>query len=82
MIWLILIAVIIGALAGWLAGVVMKSKRSFLWNVILGIAGGFVGSFIAGLVGIGGDGWIISILIGAGGACLLIIVGRALGLTK
>ena len=43
----IILILLIGAIAGWLAGLIMKGKgMGFLVNAILGIVGAFVGSFI------------------------------------
>lgn len=42
--------IVVGAIAGWLAGVVMKSHQSLLGNIILGIVGSFVGGFVLTLV--------------------------------
>jgi len=69
----ILVFLAIGALVGWIAGIIMKSKSGLLLNIIFGIVGGFVGGFLASLVGIGG-GWIVSILISIAGACLVIFI--------
>jgi uncharacterized membrane protein YeaQ/YmgE (transglycosylase-associated protein family) len=56
--------VLVGVLAGWLAGYVMKRGGYGLrWDIILGLAGSTVGSLVfwaqgvspgAGLVGVGG----------------------------
>ena len=48
----LLIAIAIGAVSGWLAGILMKSKGSLLRNIILGIVGGLLGKFLFGLLGI------------------------------
>lgn len=57
------IEILIGALVGWLAGLVMKSKGGFWKNAIMGILGGIIGGFLPfGIIG--------SIL----GACLVIFV--------
>ncbi len=46
---------IIGALAGWLAGQFMKgSGFGLLGNLIVGIIGGVLGGMLFGLLGIGG----------------------------
>lgn len=63
--WLlgIVIDILVGALVGWLAGLIMKSKGGFWRNAIMGILGGFVGGLLPfGIIG--------SIL----GACLVIFV--------
>lgn len=64
-----LIFIIIGAVAGWLAGLIMKGGGfGFLVNAILGIVGGLVGGWLFGLLGItiGGDyGPFITAVVGA-----------------
>ena len=71
---------IFGALVGWLAGIVMKSKQSLIRNIILGILGSFVGGFVASFMGIGTIGGfnIVNIVISVAGACLLIFIVRIL----
>ena len=73
--WQLLVSIVIGALAGWIAGQIMKSKGSFLRNVILGIVGGAVGGWLGSLIGIGG-GWVMSIILAVAGACLIIWLFR------
>jgi uncharacterized membrane protein YeaQ/YmgE (transglycosylase-associated protein family) len=46
----ILAWLIVGAIAGWLAGLVMKSPMGLIGDIILGIVGSFVGGFILTLV--------------------------------
>ena len=74
----LLIAIAIGAVAGFLASKIMGSKGGLLRNIIMGIIGGIVGSFILGLVGISGSGYIGTIVVSVIGACLVIAVGRLL----
>lgn len=45
-----IIWLIVGAIAGWLAGIVMKSNYGLITNIILGIVGSFVGGFVLTLV--------------------------------
>ena len=52
-----LIFIIIGAIAGWLAGLIMKGGGfGFLINALLGIVGGVVGGWLFGVLGIGMGG--------------------------
>ena len=44
-----IIALVIGGIAGWLAGVIMKTKHGLLLNVVFGLVGGVVGNLIMGL---------------------------------
>jgi uncharacterized membrane protein YeaQ/YmgE (transglycosylase-associated protein family) len=79
----LIIALIMGGIVGWLASIVMKSNQQMgiIANVLVGIVGGLLGHFLAGMVGISGSGigkWIISL----GGAILLIVILRAVGVFK
>lgn len=73
--WQLLVAIVIGAFAGWVAGKIMKSKGSFLRNLILGILGGALGGWLGSLIHIGG-GWVMSIILAIAGACLIIFLFR------
>lgn len=74
MILSIIITILIGALIGWLAGLIMKSKHGFWINCLVGIIGSFLGGWIGSLIGIGGGilGFVMSIV----GTCLLIVILR------
>ena len=44
---------LIGAVAGWLAGLLMRGGGfGLLGNIVVGIVGAFVGGFLFGLVGL------------------------------
>ncbi|MEX3013955.1 GlsB/YeaQ/YmgE family stress response membrane protein [Gymnodinialimonas hymeniacidonis] len=70
-------ALIIGALAGWIAEKIMKSDMGLLMNIVLGISGALVLNGILFMV-IGNTlgGSIGQLVVGAAGACLLIYVVR------
>lgn len=74
----IIISIIIGALSGWIASIIMNSKSSLIRNIIIGIIGGFVGTFILGLFGINGSGYLGAIIVSTIGSCLLIFVASKL----
>ncbi len=79
----ILVMLLIGAVAGWLAGIIMNSKGSLLRNIILGIVGGFVGGWIFSLLNTSialslGPINVGTIIVSAIGACILIFVGKIL----
>ena len=72
-----LIFLIIGALAGWLAGLVMKGRGlGVLGNIIVGVIGAFLGGWLLPMLGVsfgGNIGLFITAFIGA--VILLAIVG-------
>ncbi|MEQ5788217.1 GlsB/YeaQ/YmgE family stress response membrane protein [Erythrobacter sp. NFXS35] len=54
----LIIALIVGGVAGWLASLVMNRDASMgiFWNIVVGCVGSVVGNLIAGpLLGIGGS---------------------------
>ena len=79
----ILLWIVLGALAGFIAGKIMGSeKRGFVANVLIGILGANIGGFVASRLGLGSvDGFnLYSLLIAVGGACLLLwIAGKVAG---
>lgn len=69
--------IIIGAVAGWLAGTLMKGGGfGLIGDIVVGILGGIIGGWLAGALGIGGGGLIGSLLIATGGAIVLILIIR------
>lgn len=72
----IITAIIVGALAGWIAEKVMKSNMGLLANIGLGIAGALIANILLGLFGIALGGVIGYLIAGILGACLLIFIAR------
>jgi uncharacterized membrane protein YeaQ/YmgE (transglycosylase-associated protein family) len=74
----IIIALVIGGVAGWLAGLIMNgSGFGVLVDVIVGIVGGVVGNWLLGLFGFSfGGGLIATLLTAVVGAVVLIFVIR------
>jgi uncharacterized membrane protein YeaQ/YmgE (transglycosylase-associated protein family) len=72
--------IIVGLIAGWLAGQVMKGGGyGVLVDIILGILGGIVGGWVFGLLGIWSGGRIIgSIIVAFVGAVILVGITRLL----
>ncbi|GAC1609645.1 MAG: GlsB/YeaQ/YmgE family stress response membrane protein [Aquirhabdus sp.] len=69
---------IVGAIAGWLAGVVVKGGGfGVLIDIVVGIVGAFIGGWLAGVLGIHiGDGFIASIVTATIGAVILLFILR------
>ena len=74
----ILLWVILGAVAGWIADIIMKSDHGVIEDIILGIVGAFVGGFILNFLGQSGvTGFnIYSLIVAVIGAVVLIFLGR------
>jgi uncharacterized membrane protein YeaQ/YmgE (transglycosylase-associated protein family) len=72
--------IVVGLIAGWLTGKIMKgSGYGFVVDILLGIAGALVGGFIAEHLGLAPHGGIIySTLIALGGAIILVAIIRLL----
>lgn len=75
-----LYAIVVGLIAGWLAGQVMKGGGyGILVDIILGILGGIVGSWLFTSLGFWpGGGMIGSIIVSFVGAVILVAISRAL----
>ena len=73
-IWFILI----GLIAGWLAGQVMKGGGyGVIGDIIVGILGALPGGWLFGVLGIGAGGGLIgSLIVAFIGACILIFLVR------
>jgi uncharacterized membrane protein YeaQ/YmgE (transglycosylase-associated protein family) len=71
--------VIVGLVAGWAAGKIMKgSGYGVLMDIVLGIVGAVVGGLLLGIIGIHGEGLIGSIVVAIFGAVFLIWLSRRL----
>ena len=70
----IIATVLVGALAGWIAGQIMKKNGGMLYYIVIGIVGSFLGTFVFGLLGFSAHGLIASIATSVIGACLLIFI--------
>lgn len=71
----ILVSLVIGALAGWLASIIMKKGMGLLVCIIVGVIGGFLGSWVFGLLGLnGGNTFFGQLLVGTLGAVLLLFI--------
>ena len=75
-----LYAIIVGLIAGWLAGVVMKGGGyGILIDILLGILGGILGNWLFGRLGLAsGSGIFGSIIVSFIGAVILVGITRVL----
>lgn len=73
LVWVILI----GILVGWLAGQLWKGGGfGILGDLIVGILGSFLGHWVAGLIGIYSYGFIGSLILSVIGALILLFLIR------
>ena len=69
--------IIVGLIAGWAAGKIMKGGGyGVIADIILGILGAILGGWVVGALGFGGGGLIWSILVAILGAVILIWITR------
>jgi uncharacterized membrane protein YeaQ/YmgE (transglycosylase-associated protein family) len=78
----ILVWIIVGGIAGFVASKVISGKgMGLLWDIVVGILGAFLGGWLAGLAGISvntGTFTISGLLAAFVGAVILLVVFRAL----
>lgn len=70
--------IVLGAISGWIASMVMGASNTLLTDIILGVVGALVGGFIMslfGAVGVTGFNW-YSFFVAILGAVVLIWLGR------
>ena len=72
--------IVVGLIAGWLAGQVMKGGGyGIVVDIILGMLGGIVGGWVFGMLGIFPEGGLIgSIIVAFVGAVILVAITRVL----
>lgn len=70
---------IIGLVAGWLAGTLMRGGGfGLVGDLIVGIVGALIGGVLFGAAGVGGGGLLGAILMATVGAVILILCLRLL----
>ncbi|MEP7220403.1 MAG: GlsB/YeaQ/YmgE family stress response membrane protein [Bacteroidota bacterium] len=82
-------SIVVGAIIGWLASIIGRTNNQMgcLWNIVVGVVGAALGHwiaqrFFASMAG-SADGFSIrNLLISIGGAVLLVLILRTLGILK
>lgn len=74
----ILVWILIGAIAGWLAALIVRGGgMGFVVNVVLGIVGAVIGGWLLGALGLSiGTGFFAAIVNAVIGAVVLLLVIR------
>jgi uncharacterized membrane protein YeaQ/YmgE (transglycosylase-associated protein family) len=76
--WLIW-TILIGILAGWLAGQIVKGRgMGVVVDLIVGIIGSLLGGFVFGLLGLAAYGLIGRLVMAVVGAVLLLLLVRVI----
>lgn len=74
-----LVAIIVGGLAGWLAGKFMDVRFGVLMNILIGIVGAVVGNAVLAQFGVFvAGGWLGYLITGFIGACILLFIVKLL----
>jgi uncharacterized membrane protein YeaQ/YmgE (transglycosylase-associated protein family) len=75
----IIVLLLVGLIAGFLAGKVMTGRGlGLIWDIVVGILGAFLGGWLVGLLGIAVGGLLAEIVVAFIGAVILLFVFRAL----
>ena len=71
----LIIFLVLGAVAGWLAGLIMKGRGfGLLGNIIVGIIGAVLGGYLFGALGLAAGGLIGSLITAVIGAVVLLFL--------
>ena len=74
----LVVFLVIGAIAGWLAGVLVKGGGFGLFgDIVVGIIGAVIGGWVFGLLGIAAGGVVGAIVAATVGAVILLLIVRA-----
>jgi uncharacterized membrane protein YeaQ/YmgE (transglycosylase-associated protein family) len=74
----LIVFIIVGAVAGWLAGLIVKGMGfGLLGNIVVGIVGAFIAGYLFPAIGISIGSGIISAIIHStiGAVILLVLIG-------
>lgn len=80
----LLMSLLVGALIGWLASLLMKTDKQMgtIANIIVGIVGAWLGGVLAGMLGFAAVTTVSSLIVAVLGACVLIALLKALNIFK
>lgn len=73
----LILFLVIGLVAGWLAGRIMKGRGfGLVGDLVVGVIGAFIGAWVFGLLGIPAGGTLGLLVVSLVGALLLLYVLR------
>jgi uncharacterized membrane protein YeaQ/YmgE (transglycosylase-associated protein family) len=75
----LLIILLVGGIAGWIAGLLVKGRGlGIIVNIVVGIIGAFIGGWVFAQLGIAISGLLGSIVMATCGAVILLLILGAL----
>lgn len=75
----IIVTLVIGGLAGWIASLLVGGGGGLIKNVIVGILGAFIGSYVFELAGLSAEPTLVgSLIVATVGAIILLAVAKLL----
>lgn len=76
----LLLWIVLGALAGWIASMIVRSQQGLLLDIIVGIVGALIGGWVMSLFGYGGvSGFnVYSIVVAILGSVILLAIVKAI----
>jgi uncharacterized membrane protein YeaQ/YmgE (transglycosylase-associated protein family) len=74
---------VVGLIAGWCAGFVMKGAGyGLIGDIVVGLLGAMIGGFLSGFFITGNAGFWSSVGVAFIGACILIVIARFVALKR
>jgi uncharacterized membrane protein YeaQ/YmgE (transglycosylase-associated protein family) len=72
--------IVIGAIAGWLASLIMKTREGLLLDIVIGVVGALLGGFLLSfVVDTANGGWWFTLFAATFGAVILLALMRLVG---
>ncbi|OMC03731.1 hypothetical protein A5735_00590 [Mycolicibacter heraklionensis] len=72
--------IVIGAIAGWIAGMAMKTKYGLLTDIVVGVVGALIGGFLLSfVVDTASGGWWFTLFTAILGSIILLWLVRLVG---
>jgi uncharacterized membrane protein YeaQ/YmgE (transglycosylase-associated protein family) len=75
----IILWIVFGAIVGWIASIIMRTRGGIIMDLVVGIVGAVIGGFVMNLLGYGGVAGfnLYSFLVALLGAVILLAIVKA-----